>query len=43
VGALSREVAQWDFVGVIGARAGAQIPGTRRLQEDTDGHKGAAI
>jgi hypothetical protein len=25
------------------ARAGAQIPGTRRLQEDTDGHEGAVI
>jgi len=23
--------------------AGAQIPGTRRLLEDTDGHQGAAI
>jgi hypothetical protein len=23
--------------------AGSQIPGTRRLYEDTDGHRGAAI
>jgi hypothetical protein len=39
-----------DWLGFFGAdqdtrrvTAGSQIPGTRRVYEDTDGHRGAAI